>query len=159
VAACGLAYYWGGELWLKEAAIGSAIGWILSPDLDQEGRTFTERLLRKIPGVGFVFQALWYPYAMLTKHRGLSHAIAMGTILTPVTTWFGTLTRIAWSVLLSLGVVVVLTFIRALAGESWLGMPAWWYELWRYLTLPAVLLAWAWQDFVHVALDYITDTK
>lgn len=59
--------------------VGAAIGAIVTPDLDLEGRTHTEALMRRIPGVGFIFQWGWYGYAVLFRHRGYSHHILLGT--------------------------------------------------------------------------------
>lgn len=60
--------------------VGAAIGTIVTPDFDLQGTTYTERLLRVIPGVGRAIQATWYPYAMYSKHRGMSHWHLIGTL-------------------------------------------------------------------------------
>ncbi len=55
------------------------------PDLDQDHITRTEARIRRWPVVGIplyiAFVAFWYPYAKQTRHRGLSHAPIIGTLL------------------------------------------------------------------------------
>lgn len=63
----------------SEVLVGATIGTIITPDLDLEGTTYTERLLRQVPGLGLLWQVLWYGYAMLTRHRGISHLPLVGT--------------------------------------------------------------------------------
>lgn len=68
---------------------GCLLGVILDPDLDQEMVSSSEWFIVKIPILGLIISGIWVgywlPYALLTKHRGLSHW--------PV---FGTLTRVLW---------------------------------------------------------------
>lgn len=126
----------------RAVVIGSLIGLAITPDLDQEGTTFTERILRRIPVLGFLFQVSWYGYALLFPHRGWSHNLLVGT-----------LTRIAWAALL-------LTFWSLVAtGLGWLydGQPHNWLdEVARPLMREAhigVFLAWWLQDALHILAD------
>lgn len=64
--------------------VGCLSGIILSPDLDQETLTTSETIFLKIPFVGWigtaVMFALFLPYAIMFKHRGVSHWPLIGTI-------------------------------------------------------------------------------
>lgn len=60
--------------------IGAIIGTVITPDFDLVGTTYTEKLLRSIPILGLLLQVSWYPYALLSKHRGLSHTHVLGTL-------------------------------------------------------------------------------
>lgn len=88
---------------------GQLTGLILDPDLDVDHRTESERRVEEslvAPGfalfrrgnrlsgaaivtlgriLGKVWRWYWLPYALLAKHRGVSHWLAVGT-----------LTRVAW---------------------------------------------------------------
>lgn len=63
--------------------VGCLLGVVISPDLDQQTVTFSEWVWTKIPIIGWlmtgVWFTLWLPYAMMFKHRGLSHAPIFGT--------------------------------------------------------------------------------
>ena len=63
---------------------GCVAGIFLSPDLDQETLTTSETIFLKIPYVGWVFTGLmfayWLGYAVMFKHRGISHWPVVGTI-------------------------------------------------------------------------------
>ena len=70
---------WGAQVGLA-TALGCAAGVFLSPDLDLSGRTVSETLLYRLhPIIGFPFQILWFPYALMFKHRGVSHWPVIGT--------------------------------------------------------------------------------
>lgn len=62
--------------------IGALAGLLLSPDLDVERGSISNHHARRI---GCVFGALWrwywWPYAKIAKHRGLSHAPVLGTLI------------------------------------------------------------------------------
>jgi uncharacterized metal-binding protein len=62
-------------------ASGCLLGILLTPDLDQEGLSFSEQTLIKATlGLGYLWLMLWYPYAKLIKHRSpLSHFPILGT--------------------------------------------------------------------------------
>ncbi|MGD1894816.1 MAG: DUF2227 family putative metal-binding protein [Cyclobacteriaceae bacterium] len=65
--------------WL--AGIGCFCGIFISPDLDMRQRTVSETtLLRWSLGIGYIWIFLWYPYAMLFRHRGISHTPIIGTV-------------------------------------------------------------------------------
>lgn len=63
-------------------ACGLVIGWLVSPDLDQEAvKTVDEQRWHKVPVVGWLWSALWWPYARIVPHRSFwSHAPVVGTI-------------------------------------------------------------------------------
>ena len=62
-------------------AAGCLIGIPMTPDLDQEGLSSSENAIIKWTlGLGFLWLMLWYPYALLIKHRSpLSHLPILGT--------------------------------------------------------------------------------
>jgi uncharacterized metal-binding protein len=71
----------GNAVYAAIAAIGCLSGILISPDLDMAGRTISESLLiRWNILLGRLWVVLWFPYAMLSKHRGLSHVPVFGTI-------------------------------------------------------------------------------
>lgn len=62
------------------AGVGCLSGILISPDLDMTGRTISETLLiRWNILLGRLWVAFWFPYALLSKHRGLSHVPIFGT--------------------------------------------------------------------------------
>jgi len=62
-------------------AAGSALTLLVNPDTDQEGMDRNEhRLVRNTLGCGFIWLAVWYPYAVMFRHRGLSHVPIIGTL-------------------------------------------------------------------------------
>lgn len=127
---------------LRPVVIGTAIGLIVTPDLDQEGKTFTEALLRHIPLVGPLFQWSWYPYATAFRHRGWSHHILVGTP-----------SRVLWAVFLALFWATVAIGI----GWLWDGAPRDWVSAVVQPILreahPAVLVGWWLQDALHILAD------
>ncbi len=63
------------------AGLGCLSGILISPDLDMRTRTVSERyVVRMSLGLGWLWIAMWYPYALLFKHRGVSHAPICGTV-------------------------------------------------------------------------------
>lgn len=63
-------------------AAGSVSGLVLSPDLDQDGWTRSELILRRIPLVRYIFFIYWLPYAWIMPHRHwASHAPVVGTVV------------------------------------------------------------------------------
>lgn len=62
--------------------LGNLAGLFIEPDLDQEMVTSSEwrvvKLLGPLPGS--IWSAFWMPYAMLMKHRGMSHWPIIGTL-------------------------------------------------------------------------------
>jgi uncharacterized metal-binding protein len=65
------------------AGCGSILGVFLSPDLDVNHKTISERILLETVGIlGWLFFVYWWPYAKLVRHRSwLSHAPLFGTAL------------------------------------------------------------------------------
>lgn len=137
----------------RAVAIGSLIGLLITPDLDQEGSTFTEHVLRRVPLVGYLFQVSWYGYALLFRHRGWSHHIIIGTP-----------TRILWSLLLlafwactAVGLATLWAGASLqVAARDWLPAAG---ELLLHVAnvtagdALAVLLAWWLQDLWHILAD------
>jgi uncharacterized metal-binding protein len=77
-----LAWHWSGGNYATTALAvsGCFSGIFISPDLDIPTRTVSETtLLRWSWGVGYLWIALWYPYAILFRHRGISHCLVVGT--------------------------------------------------------------------------------
>jgi len=63
-------------------ALGALAGIILSPDLDVDHRTESERLFYRVGWLpGILFYGYWLPYALLIPHRHpVSHWPIVGTI-------------------------------------------------------------------------------
>jgi len=114
------------------AALGAWAGWLVTPDIDVDHRTYEERRIRRALGpVGVVWQMLWCPYALLFRHRGVSHWPVVGT-----------LTRAGY---LAAIVAVLATVVGYDVGLAVARAPAWaWVQL---------LAGWMAQDIVHLALD------
>jgi uncharacterized metal-binding protein len=80
----------GGAWWLASGDLSTAIiagtgclsGLFINPDLDMETVTISEYwLVRWTLGLGWLWVMLWYPYALITKHRNwISHTPIIGTI-------------------------------------------------------------------------------
>lgn len=69
---------------LLSLAGGALAGILLTPDLDVDTGSISQRLVRKRAGclVGGIWSALWAPYGALIGHRSLlSHAPVIGTAL------------------------------------------------------------------------------
>lgn len=111
--------------------LGLGAGILITPDLDVDHRTAEEaRLWRIFPPLGWAWQIIWYPYALLIPHRSpWSHAPLMGTAVR----------------LLYLG--ALLYGAQTLAGYNWIG------ALLSWPGLPWALLGWAAQDTLHWLLD------
>lgn len=131
---------------LRPVAIGTGIGLIVTPDLDQERvKTFTEDLLYGLHWtIGILFEVNWMPYGAAFKHRGLSHHFIAGT-----------LGRIIWTAFLML-------FWATLAiGVQWLATsnPVNWVEqavmpLWQQAHV-SLFFAWWLQDLLHILADLL----
>ncbi len=120
---------WMSPLNVTAVAIGAFAGWIITPDLDVQGRTYEEkRFYNWHPLIGFLWQAYWYVYAKFMKHRGVSH-------------WpfVGTLTRWGYMFIPLVMMAVGLNLMPSLNWE-WVGM---------------TFLVWAAQDIVHGTLDVL----
>lgn len=117
--------------------VGLALGWALTPDLDQDGSTIEEARGRKVPIVGWflylAFRTAFWPYALVMPHRSLwSHGFVLGTII-----------RMAYVV----GLVTLLF--------PSLGLWAW---LQSNLDITySVFAGWMVQDVLHILLDLWPD--
>lgn len=62
---------------------GCLFGLIVDPDLDQEILSRAEWRMVKIPIIGYIVGSIWVcywlPYALIMKHRGVSHWPIVGT--------------------------------------------------------------------------------
>jgi uncharacterized metal-binding protein len=122
--------------------IGAAIGAFVTPDLDLESTTHSEALLRQIPVVGLLFQVLWYPYALLHAHRGVSHWPIVGT-----------LGRLAYLVVLA-GVISIFALgWAALVGST---TPPPTLPQLTFDQAACLFAAWIAQDLVHLLLDALS---
>lgn len=72
--------------------LGEAIGLLLTPDIDQIGRTREENRFGPLRPV---WQVMWYPYALAFKHRGVSHWPIVGTA-TRAAYLYGWIVLVAW---------------------------------------------------------------
>lgn len=97
------------------AGAGCLSGLLISPDLDMEGVTNSEYwLVRWTLGLGWLWVMLWYPYAVIARHRGLSHAPLIGTI-----------GRVLYVIILYAGFYLLLAYFFNLK------LPLWPILLWR----------------------------
>lgn len=129
---------------------GAAIGTVITPDFDLVGTTYTEKAIRSIPiiggVVGVILQTTWYPYALLSKHRGLSHTHLLGTLtrfaylLCALVVW----TWLINGAMLSLDIALEVKHYAATIIEFCVNNPA--FSI-------AMLLAWTLHDEAHLLLD------
>jgi len=97
------------------ASAGCLSGLAISPDLDMEAVTESEYwLVRWTLGLGWLWVMLWYPYALIARHRGMSHAPIVGTV-----------GRLIYLLLLYLGLYWLLSYFFNI--ELWL----WPLLLWK----------------------------
>lgn len=123
--------------WVTPFLVGLVNGFLVTPDIDQNGTTTEESRFLLVPFIGrilfILFATYWYPYALLFKHRGWSHI--------PV---FGTLSRFAYELLVNslLFLLVEDQGIKDLVASvdpgPWLGV---------------FLAGWMIQDFGHLLFD------
>ncbi|MEW5959518.1 MAG: DUF2227 family putative metal-binding protein [Chloroflexota bacterium] len=87
------------------AGTGCLSGLFVNPDLDMETVTLSEYwLVRWTLGLGWLWIMLWYPYALLARHRSwFSHA--------PIISTMG---RVSYMVLLYVGIAVLLRYFLAI---------------------------------------------
>jgi len=125
--------------------VGATIGTLVTPDFDLVGTTYTEALLRNIPILGVLIQITWYPYALLSKHRGLSHIHILGTLSRLLYMLFAMMiwTWIINGALLSVGIDSVY-HVAARIAQYCINNPT--------FTL-SMLLAWTLHDEAHLLLD------
>ena len=64
---------------LLPAMTGATTGLMITPDYDFKS-IYIKSVIAKIPIVGVLWNAYWTPYAILFKHRKLSHNILFGTL-------------------------------------------------------------------------------
>lgn len=64
---------------LGPAMTGSTLGLLITPDYDFKS-IYIKSVINKIPVLGALWNAYWWPYAVLFKHRKLSHNIIFGTL-------------------------------------------------------------------------------
>lgn len=64
---------------LTPAMTGSTLGLLITPDYDFKS-IYIKSVISKIPVLGALWNAYWWPYAVLFKHRKLSHNIIFGTL-------------------------------------------------------------------------------
>lgn len=124
--------------WSLPLAAGALLGIPLSPDLDMQTRTVSERL----PLIGPVWQVLWYPYALAVKHRSwVSHMPVVSTAIR-----IGYLILALW-VVWSLGQVIG-GWQAPTLGEmfGWLLDQPWFL---------AVFIGLALSDALHVLMDQL----
>lgn len=134
-----------GQFDVVEGIVYGTIGGIfITPDYDLEGVTITEGLIRKIPVVGEVWVAMWYPYALLNPHRGRSHTpigtierqlYLIGIIEIVLIFWVGVQYTFSTKVTFDVNSILTLSYL-----------PSWY-------TLLVCSLTW----FLHDILHYIFD--
>ena len=56
---------------------GCVLGVIVSPDLDVDGRTYSETVLPTL--LKWIWYVYWWPYSRMFKHRESSHWVIIGT--------------------------------------------------------------------------------
>ncbi|MEM6845453.1 MAG: DUF2227 family putative metal-binding protein [Bacteroidota bacterium] len=123
--------------WL--AGLGCFCGIFISPDLDMRQRTVSETtLLRWSLGIGYLWIFLWYPYAMLFRHRGISHTPLIGT---------------ATRMLYLLGIALIVQYgAQTLLGATWSIWP--WAQEYQY-SIAIFIAGLAISDIGHWVLDHV----
>lgn len=58
---------------------GLTFGTLITPDYDLK-QIYIKMLLNKVPLIGTIWNSFWFPYAIIFKHRGISHNLIIGTI-------------------------------------------------------------------------------
>lgn len=112
---------------------GALAGLLLTPDLDVNGGSVSNRYAARLGGcvLGLAWAMIWRPYSYLIPHRSpLSHMPLIGTAIR-----LGYMAALGWLVLLALDLARVIT-IPAL--------PAWW---------PWAFAGLALADLLHFILD------
>lgn len=117
VTAGGTWWLTGGDLTATViAGTGCLSGLFISPDLDMESVTISEYwLVRWTLGLGWLWVMLWYPYAVIAKHRGwFSH--------TPL---IGTMGRVLYIALIYLGITILLRYFFEIMLFPFWGLLSW----------------------------------
>lgn len=114
------------------AFLGCLLGIILTPDLDQIGISSSEwGMVKKLGPIGFLWCALWWPYAVSTRHRSpVSHLPLLGTAI-----------RLIYCVVLFIIIWIVL------------GRPALVIPVWGWALLRGGLMGLVVSDTCHLILD------
>jgi len=95
-------------------AAGGAVGLVITPDADIDTKDSVEhKLLREIPLIGAAWYALWWPYARMFRHRGVSHWLVIGT-----------LTRLLYLGFFATFAVLALR-LDVVPGETWICPAVW----------------------------------
>ena len=121
--------------------VGSMIGTIVTPDLDIDHATETERIMRMIPVAGIWFMTMYYPYALVASHRGLSHNLFLGTP-----------GRVLWTLVIVAVCALFWSGLMQLLGGSAHPIDTMRYAVVLLLS-PALLGAWFLADCMHYLLD------
>ena len=140
-------------------------GLFLDPDLDMEEVTAVEeRLLRRVPPLGVLFVLFWYPFALIAKHRGLSHTPIVGTLFRA-----GYLLVMSVLSILALGSLGQLArWLTAHYGWAYEGgldlvwsfkaILSWFRFLWTHARFIGFFLSgWALADLLHLFFDMFPD--
>ncbi len=109
---------------LNYAMFGLVLGNLITPDYDFKS-IYIKSVINKIPVLGTIWNLYWLPYAILFKHRKLSHNIL-----------FGTLTRVIY---LFLPIFIFLIYKNYLSILS--------------IDIYIIYIAWYIQDLSHYFLD------
>lgn len=121
---------------------GTAIGLLLTPDMDLTKTTYPEHQLKRIPIFGWCVYLLTLPYGALFTHRGISHHLV-----------FGTLTRMAYMAAALLFCVAGIYGLLCLLGQP---PTVFWHSREPQIGMAnVVLLGFGWwlQDALHICMD------
>lgn len=111
---------------LIPAMTGSTLGTLITPDYDLKS-IYIKSVINNIPIFGALWNAYWWPYAVMFKHRKISHNLI-----------FGTLTRFLY--LLTPIIIIYILYIQ----DN--------YSIDIY-NIYIILFFWYIQDFSHYILD------
>lgn len=125
---------------------GTAVGLMITPDMDLVQITYTETLVRRIPIVGPIVIASGMPYALLFRHRGLSHHWLFGTLSRIIYVFGVLLFWLTWLV----GLMLIIFPDRQFTPQYVLQPTSGFWQ-----AAGAFFLAWWFQDMVHIIADAI----
>lgn len=78
-----------GWWYMQVSGLGAIFAALCTPDQDIQNTTWEEKQLRQqFPRFGRLWQAYWYPYAKVAKHRGWSHGWGLGALTRLVYTFW-----------------------------------------------------------------------
>ncbi len=109
---------------LKYAMTGLVLGTLITPDYDFKS-IYIKSVINKIPVLGVIWNIYWLPYAILLKHRKLSHNF-----------FFGTLTRVIYLFLPILLFLIYRNYLSILSIDIYI-----------------IYITWYLQDLSHYFLD------